>query len=69
MKKESICASPDRNGKLGIVTPIYPSTAFQYVDEGPQYYPRYFNTPNQQVVEETAQGQNRDGVCFYSLQY
>ncbi len=36
----------------GMVTPIYTSTAFDYVDTSSLTYPRYFNTPNQKVVVE-----------------
>jgi cystathionine beta-lyase len=36
----------------GMVTPIHPSTSFDYVDTEILAYPRYFNTPNQQVVSE-----------------
>ena len=37
-------------GSAGIVNSIQPSSAFRYIDDGPQPYPRYFNTPNQQIV-------------------
>ncbi len=40
----------DRTG--GAITPIYTSTAYDYLGEGPLNYPRYFNTPNQKVVTE-----------------
>lgn len=36
----------------GAVTPIYPSTAYDYIDVDIHAYPRYFNTPNQRVVSE-----------------
>ena len=36
----------------GAVSPVELSTAFKYLDEGPRPYPRYFNTPNQQIVTE-----------------
>lgn len=41
----------DENTK-GAVTPIYTSTAYDYVDVDIHAYPRYFNTPNQRVVAE-----------------
>ncbi len=41
-----------RAGNLGVVNPIEPSSAFQYIDSGDQFYPRYFNTPNQQIIIE-----------------
>ncbi len=34
----------------GMVTPVYPSTAYDYIDTPILAYPRYFNTPNQKVV-------------------
>lgn len=36
----------------GVVNVIEPSSAFQYIDQGEIPYPRYFNTPNQQVIVE-----------------
>ncbi len=36
----------------GLNTPIYPSSAFQYLDIDEAVYPRYFNTPNQKAVVE-----------------
>lgn len=36
----------------GMVTPIYPSSSFDYIDTEIQAYPRYFNTPNQRAVAE-----------------
>jgi cystathionine beta-lyase len=37
----------------GTVTPIFPSSAYDYEDvEGGTMYPRYFNTPNQKAVTE-----------------
>jgi cystathionine beta-lyase/cystathionine gamma-synthase len=35
---------------LGVVSSIETSSAFHYIDEDTQLYPRYFNTPNQQIV-------------------
>lgn len=55
MKKETICVHKgtivdDRMG--GINSPIYTSSAFNYLDRKETSYPRYFNTPNQQAVVE-----------------
>lgn len=36
----------------GINTPIYTSSAFEYLDGDARPYPRYFNTPNQAAVVE-----------------
>ena len=50
----------------GVVTPIYPSSAYDY--ESDVIYPRYFNTPNQQVVAEKlcALENAEDGLMFSS---
>ncbi|MEM7160969.1 MAG: PLP-dependent aspartate aminotransferase family protein [Bacteroidota bacterium] len=34
----------------GINTPLFNSSAFEYLDSEDRKYPRYFNTPNQEVV-------------------
>ena len=39
-----------RDGSDGVVNAIEPSSAFRYIDEEEQPYPRYFNTPNQKIV-------------------
>ena len=31
----------------GLNTPIYPSSAYEYMDAPENIYPRYFNTPNE----------------------
>ena len=36
----------------GLVTPIYPSSSFGYIDVDENVYPRYFNTPNQKAVAQ-----------------
>lgn len=36
----------------GTVTPVYPSSAYDYEGPGATLYPRYFNTPNQQSVSD-----------------
>jgi cystathionine beta-lyase len=36
----------------GINTPIYTSSAYEYLDSDARTYPRYFNTPNQLAVVE-----------------
>lgn len=53
MKKETQCV---HSGTIhdsisgGINSPIFPSSAFEYLDRSDIPYPRYFNTPNQQAV-------------------
>ncbi|KAA3658785.1 MAG: cystathionine beta-lyase, partial [Calditrichaeota bacterium] len=34
----------------GVLTPIFPSTSHAYLDLEKKAYPRYFNTPNQEVL-------------------
>lgn len=36
----------------GTVSPIYPATAYDYIDVDTFAYPRYFNTPNQKAVSD-----------------
>jgi cystathionine beta-lyase/cystathionine gamma-synthase len=36
----------------GTVTPVFPSSAYDYEDVGATMYPRYYNTPNQKAVSE-----------------
>nr|WP_254157273.1 aminotransferase class I/II-fold pyridoxal phosphate-dependent enzyme [Chryseosolibacter indicus] len=52
----------------GTVTPVFPSTAYDYEDGATTLYPRYFNTPNQKaVVEKLAALENaEDGIIFSS---
>jgi cystathionine beta-lyase/cystathionine gamma-synthase len=71
MKKETLCVhsgtiADDRMG--GINSPIYTSSAFNYLDREETFYPRYFNTPNQRAVIEKlcALEAAEDGVLFSS---
>lgn len=50
----------------GVVTPIYPSAAYDYETE--VRYPRYYNTPNQKAVVEKliALENGEDGLVFSS---
>jgi len=52
----------------GAVTPIYPSSAYDYQDIPEILYPRYFNTPNQRAVAEkiAALENAEDGLIFSS---
>ena len=53
MKKETQCVhsgAVEDSIAGGINTPIFPSSAFAYLDRGDVPYPRYFNTPNQNAV-------------------
>ena len=52
----------------GLNTPIFPSSAFRYVDMPENIYPRYFNTPNQRAVVDKlcALEGAEDGILFSS---
>lgn len=51
MKKETICIHSSREDQ-GVNTPIYPSTSNRYIGYDDNIYPRYYNTPNQDVIVE-----------------
>lgn len=55
MNRSTAClhAGEGRAADGGLVTPLYPSTAYGYLDVERQIYPRYYNTPNQEVVVRT----------------
>lgn len=57
-----------RDGQPAVVNAIEPASAYYYVDEGEQPYPRYFNTPNLQIVAEQicTLEQAEDGLVFSS---
>lgn len=53
MKKETMAIHKGtlRDGKTGgINTPVYTSSAYDYINKDETFYPRYFNTPNQAAV-------------------
>lgn len=52
----------------GTVTPIFPSSAYDYEDVAATLYPRYFNTPNQHAVTKklAALENGEDGIVFSS---
>lgn len=60
--------SPGDDVYKGLVTPVYPSSAYDYEDLPATLYPRYFNTPNQKAVAEkiAALENAEDGVVFSS---
>ena len=71
MKKNTQCVhsgslSDGQSG--GIVTPIFTSTSFAYLDTDDRIYPRYFNTPNQKAVIDKlcALEGAEDGLLFSS---
>ncbi|OGR01660.1 MAG: cystathionine beta-lyase [Deltaproteobacteria bacterium RIFOXYD12_FULL_50_9] len=71
MRKETQCV---HSGAIkdtvygGVNSPVYTSTAFNYLDRERVAYPRYFNTPNQTAVVEKvcALEGAEDGVLFSS---
>lgn len=52
----------------GTVTPIFPSSAYDYEEVSSTLYPRYFNTPNQRSVSEklAALENAESGIVFSS---
>jgi cystathionine beta-lyase/cystathionine gamma-synthase len=52
----------------GVVTPVYPSAAYGYLDTVENIYPRYYNTFNQQVVIDKlcALERGESGLLFSS---
>ncbi|HTG01695.1 MAG TPA: aminotransferase class I/II-fold pyridoxal phosphate-dependent enzyme [Nitrospirota bacterium] len=71
MRKETQCVhsgSLDDAVHGGVNSPIYTSSAFNYLERSPVSYPRYFNTPNQKAVVEKvcALEGAEDGVLFSS---
>jgi cystathionine beta-lyase/cystathionine gamma-synthase len=66
---ESVHAgSPGDSQFKGTVTPIFPSSAYDYENVPATLYPRYFNTPNQKaVVEKVCALENgEDGMVLSS---
>ncbi len=71
MKKHTQCVhSGTYNEKevRGVNSPIFTSSAFEYLDRPYNVYPRYFNTPNQRaVIDKLRSLENaEDGLVFSS---
>ena len=71
MKKETLCIHSGTyhdGATRGVNTPIFTSSAYEYLDREETVYPRYFNTPNQTAVVEKlcALEGGEDGVLFSS---
>ena len=71
MRRETKCVhsgSIEDSLAGGVNTPVFPSTAFNYLDRQDVPYPRAFNTPNQKAVVEKicALEGAEDGVLFSS---
>jgi len=53
MKKETLCVHSGTyhdSATRGVNSPIFTSSSYEYLDRQECPYPRYFNTPNQEVV-------------------
>lgn len=52
----------------GVNSPVFPSSAFEYLDRGDVPYPRYYNTPNQKAIVEKvcALEGAEEGILFSS---
>jgi len=71
MKKATACVHGGQNNHdpvHGLNTPIYTSSAFGYLDTAENIYPRYYNTPNQEIVVDKicALEQGEAGLLFGS---
>lgn len=71
MQRDTLCVHAgvlDDTVTGGANSPIYPSTATGYLDGDALFYPRYFNTPNQNAVAEkiSALEQGEDALVFSS---
>jgi len=71
MKKETLCVHSGTyhdNSTRGVNTPIFTSSAYDYLNRQDTPYPRYFNTPNQDAVVKKlcALEGAEDGVVFSS---
>ena len=53
----------------GAVSPIYLSTSYDFIDQDPKRYPRYFNTPNQEFLSKkvAALEDAEAGILTYML--
>ncbi len=71
MRSETMCVHSGGyfdEGTRGVNTPIFTSSAYEYLDTDVRPYPRYFNTPNQEaVVKKLCDLEStEDGVLFSS---
>jgi cystathionine beta-lyase/cystathionine gamma-synthase len=71
MRKETQCVHVGTiNDSIsgGVNSPLFPSSAFEYLDRGDVPYPRYFNTPNQEAVVKKvcALEGGEEGILFSS---
>ncbi len=71
MRKETECVHSGKyrdHATGGTNTPIFTSSAYEYMDREETLYPRYFNTPNQEAVVQKlcALEEAEDGILFSS---
>jgi len=71
MKKSTQCVHSGTyldEATLGINTPVFTSSSFQYLEAPETIYPRYFNTPNQKTIiaKLCALENGQDGLFFSS---
>jgi cystathionine beta-lyase len=69
-KRDTVCvhAGEQTEKFKSINTPVYTSTAFGYLDTEERLYPRYFNTPNQQVlIEKLSMLEGSESGLVFSL--
>ncbi len=70
MHKETIAIHTGniKDSTGGVVSPIFPATAYEYLDAETPIYPRYFNTPNQAAIIQKlcALEGAADGILFSS---
>ena len=73
MKKSGVSTKCVHSGDLiddkfkGATSPIFPSTAYDFVDVEEERYPRYFNTPNQKALsKKIADLENCESALLFS---
>ena len=73
MKKSGVSTKCVHSGDLiddkfkGATSPIFPSTAYDFVDVEEDIYPRYFNTPNQKALsKKIADLENCESALLFS---
>ncbi|MDA9827136.1 PLP-dependent aspartate aminotransferase family protein [Flavobacteriaceae bacterium] len=73
MKKSGVSTKCVHSGDLiddkfkGATSPIFPSTAYDFVDVEEDRYPRYFNTPNQKALsKKIADLENCESALLFS---
>ena len=72
-KKNGVSTKCVHSGELiddrfkGATSPLFPSTAYDFVDVEDDKYPRYFNTPNQKALsKKIADLENCESALLFS---